>query len=476
MKPIARTYFLDEPAIAGAQWWQQSVSAATSRRNVLRVVVGSTIAISACGIAPALPEIVNDIFGDKRDWSAGDEQERTENALVMQRRFGWSVGAQAKPLPLERAVDISLAGQTAQQAALNNLALRPPEAWLLRYYSAALVDVPTATPVETPPAEVGEAEPFKTAFKPLAADAFAAVFCRGQALARLFAQSGGKFAAIIDLPGPDSIAFAAGMASLCSPVLVMNNWPHPLGVVPTHDCVAALAIFAAYFREAAAARQVSVAAAWVLDRNRLRPLLTPESSFDNRYQVTLPTASALLAQQITDVFYICSAETDAPSMDIAPELAQLQAQGVHVHLVPLQALASTQGMPIAVNTQSSMIRSLANVLYRFGPPKPLDAAALDRGLMADADERSTFHATYLKGPGTPIATLAAWQPRTPVAASDITNSAGGNTTPTQLTALLGTVAVVTVGGVIVGTKLAKIRGSWGRSPGRGSGSWGFSGG
>jgi hypothetical protein len=180
MKPIVRTYFLDEPAIAGAQWWQQSVSAATSRRNLLRVVVGSTIAISACGIAPALPEMVNDIFGDKRDWSAGDEQERTENALVVQRRFGWSVGAHAKPLPLERDVDISLAGQAAQQTALNNLALRPPEAWLLRYYSAALVDVPTATPVETPPAELGEAEPFKTAFKPLAADPFAAAFCRGR--------------------------------------------------------------------------------------------------------------------------------------------------------------------------------------------------------------------------------------------------------------------------------------------------------
>jgi hypothetical protein len=293
-------------------------------------------------------------------------------------------------------------------------------------------------------------------------------------------QSGGKFAAVIDLPGPDSIAFAAGMASLCSPVLVMNNWPHPLGVVPTHDCVAALAIFAAYFREAAAARKTSIAPAWVLDRNRLRPLLTPESSFDNRYRVTLPTASALLAQQITDVFYICNAETDAPSIDIAPELTQLDAQGVHVHLLPLSAFASTPDGPLTANTRSSTIGNLANVRYRFGPPTPLNDGAHDRALTAeieaDAAELSTFLATYLKGAGSPIATLAAWQPRTLALASATTNSAGDTASPTQLTASLGTVAVVTVGGVIVGTKLAKIRGSWGRSPGRGSGSWGSTGG
>jgi hypothetical protein len=62
------------------------------------------------------------------------------------------------------------------------------------------------------------------------------VFARGEALRGLTEQPDAPkdLALIIDLPGPQSVALAAALATAFCPVFTFDNWPHPLGVVPSH--------------------------------------------------------------------------------------------------------------------------------------------------------------------------------------------------------------------------------------------------
>jgi len=63
----------------------------------------------------------------------------------------------------------------------------------------------------------------------------------GKALASLFAGVPPHTMVIVDLPGPEAMAFAAGMAELFDPCFTFENWPHPRGVVPAHLTLAAAA-------------------------------------------------------------------------------------------------------------------------------------------------------------------------------------------------------------------------------------------
>src|SRR5271170_5569626 len=71
---------------------------------------------------------------------------------------------------------------------------------------------------------------------------------------------------VVDLPGPEAVAFAAGAASAFDPVFALDNWPHPRGVVPAHQTLAAAAYCQPLFARRASG---SAAPRWpllVLDR------------------------------------------------------------------------------------------------------------------------------------------------------------------------------------------------------------------
>jgi hypothetical protein len=127
-------------------------------------------------------------------------------------------------------------------------------------------------------------------------------FVRGQALADViaFAESPSSWLVVVDLPGPLSVAFAAGLAKQATPVCMFGNWPHPRGVVPAHMTLAALLFHRPQL--AASPREGQLAAAFVLDRDRLHPYGNDPDRFDNRYVVQLPSATAL--QGIERVLYV----------------------------------------------------------------------------------------------------------------------------------------------------------------------------
>ena len=131
---------------------------------------------------------------------------------------------------------------------------------------------------------------------------------RGDALRSLLTQGGNcrtDVALVLDLPGPEAIAVAAALSPCVEPVFVFANWPHPLGVVPAHQTLAAALYFLPSFeaRSAAARRPTRrrcsswTAIGW-------RRMSTFAGQFDNRYLAGLPPVDALRSAGIRHVLYV----------------------------------------------------------------------------------------------------------------------------------------------------------------------------
>jgi hypothetical protein len=131
-------------------------------------------------------------------------------------------------------------------------------------------------------------------------------YARGEALADLFHSAAGQPAAavIVDLPGPEAVAFAAGACSVLDPVFLFDNWPHPRGVVPAHQTLGALAFYQPLFRRMRVARPTQAPPLFVLDRNRLAAYVDEATQFDNRHLGRLPSSASLSRLGVRRVLYV----------------------------------------------------------------------------------------------------------------------------------------------------------------------------
>ena len=130
-------------------------------------------------------------------------------------------------------------------------------------------------------------------------------FARGIALRAQFAAVDwpSDTALIVDAPGPRALAVAAALADHFAPVFTFGNWPHPLGVVPAHQTLAASLYYLPMLRRRGGAPARRAAAL----RARCQParaLRRADTQFDNRYFVKLPTAEQLAALGVRHVLYV----------------------------------------------------------------------------------------------------------------------------------------------------------------------------
>jgi hypothetical protein len=138
---------------------------------------------------------------------------------------------------------------------------------------------------------------------------------RGKALAALIDEGARGIAVVVDLPGPESVAFAAGAANSLDPVFAIDNWPHPLGVVPAHETLAAAAYYQPLFAKASTTRSSTATPLFVLDRARLSPYADDRQHFDNRHLARLPSAAKLGELGVERVLYVAPSYTDVPELD-----------------------------------------------------------------------------------------------------------------------------------------------------------------
>jgi hypothetical protein len=305
--------------LVGARWWHDAIQdTGTSRRSAIKVL-GWTV--GGIGLLSLMCNYINGgCDGDE------DEQEGSRAALDLQRQLGWDVGSTSRELSWEGASPTDADGSSGWIAVSATLdkALAPRRAELRPFYIPTLFQAPGS------PAN----KRLASALRPISTLQMDQDFVRGRALASLFGDEVRDTLLIIDLPGPQAVAFAAGCLPRFDPVFLFDNWPHPLGVVPAHLTLGAALYYCGRFRSAA--RTPDSLPAFVLDSNRLPVVADVASRFDNRYLVHLPSPERLRALGLTRVFYI---RPDQASMreldDLNESLCACAPAGVEVRGVVL---------------------------------------------------------------------------------------------------------------------------------------------
>jgi hypothetical protein len=335
-EPFKRAEALDEEGIVGARWWHEGLahSDPLGRRSALKaLLVGAGVLATGALLVKA----------------CSPEKTKTErqSALDAQKRFGWDLGARAESLTFD--------GQTTapfQPSLLATLeaALLPTRADLRPYFVRTLVQSSNALPQTNLPDDLalGPFTPVSGVLRPIFTMRMDAAFRRGKALAALFDGKDIGAAVVVDLPGPESVAFAAGAASVFDPVFAIDNWPHPRGVVPAHLTLAAAAYYQPLFAKAGGTRSGAAPAMFVLDRARLTPYTDENSQFDNRHLAKLPSFAKLKELGVRRILYVVPTFSDIPELDdLNDDFVHDQGAGIVVKIVSASAFGPVNADAVA---------------------------------------------------------------------------------------------------------------------------------
>ena len=303
--PFAVQVVYDQDEVLGARWWQEGVravgaaSAASgssgtvdeSRRTALKLLV-------ALG-GGAL------VLGGAFSKCSSNSTTVRSTSLAWQRQHGLAAGANGATFEWPDAIATDVGGSRLDTSKLQNLAdeLAPRDRAYVPAFVPTLLQAVTAS---------GNGDLLR-GLKCIRSASMMAAFARGEAMRTLFESQPGteQVALVVDLPGPDSVAFAAAMQPAATAVFTFDNWPHPRGVVPAHLTLAALLYHRPQFRAERASKVRPPQ--FVLDRNRSLPYRDEPDRFDNRYLPKLPRASFLKQQGITRVLYV--APEGAPEVE-----------------------------------------------------------------------------------------------------------------------------------------------------------------
>jgi hypothetical protein len=319
-RPFSRKAFVDADEVVGARWWQESVRVSAtpvSRRRALQ-------ALAVLGGSAA-------VFGLVAAFMASDDHvDISMDSLELQKREGWNVGQEGTALRFPASAGNDADGNPDWQQTLPSLAsdLAPAQPSLRPFYVPTLfqsLESPSASTLRS------ELKPF------LPGDAWQNA-SRGEAILSLFRAVAmpKDTALIVDLEGPASVALAATLASGFDPVFTFDNWPHPLGVVPSHLTLASAVFYRPVFLRGRGTRPPGAPVVFVLDRNRLARYTDADGQFDNRYVAKLPTAGNLQSLGIRHLLYITPGKSDLRELDdLNDEFVEFAKGSIDVKVLPL---------------------------------------------------------------------------------------------------------------------------------------------
>jgi hypothetical protein len=269
------------------------------------------------------------------------EEAADKESLALQQQHGWNVGAESTRLLFRGLSEYDATGSADWKAYTDPARLI--DAWRPRTEIWQPFFQPTLM-------QALQANSLREQIRPITSGAMHDAFGRGETLRRDLLSQVSKGEAtffIADLPGPEAVAFGAGMAGWADVIANFENWPHPLGVVRSHETLAALLYYAAYMQEHKQQLPTSAPALLVLDNQRLTPYTDDSKLFDNRYLATVPSATALKQRGIQYIMYIVpNREQQHESDDLNDDFVAYKEAGLKVALLPLGDLQKvTQQVP-----------------------------------------------------------------------------------------------------------------------------------
>jgi hypothetical protein len=325
--PLHRDAVVDAPGLVGARWWQDSVVDPIGRRRTILTLLAVGAGLGVAGLAID---------------ACDPTKEGRRTSLDLQREYGWSFGAASENLvfngqstePFDRDRLVQMVSELGPRVPSH----RP-------FYVQTLFESPTALPKSVAQGDPTPIVPLKTALVPIFTSGMKDAFKRAQACADLLATAG--TAMIVDLDGPESVAFAAGASQAFDPVFLFDNWPHPHGVVPAHMTLASAAYYQPMLAKAAQTGRRDSPPLLVLDRQRLNGYTDNTDRFDNRWVAKMPGVAALRTLGVRRLVYVTPATHVPPEMDdLNDDLVADHAAGIAIVAFDLSSVDPAAGAAV----------------------------------------------------------------------------------------------------------------------------------
>ena len=325
-------------------WWK------TSRR---KFIIGSTAAAAGLALAGG------GIWLATRD----DTTDADKDSLELQQAEGWNVGSEERPLVLPNSQDWD------SQQSENWRNYLDPSAMLRAYQPKAEAWMPYFVPTLIQSLQFAS---LRNQLKPISMPDMQESYARGQSIARDFlanAQNAGETAIIVDVPGRDSIALGAGLAAHAHLITTFDNFPHPLGVTPSHETLAAMLYYAAEIEAKQAAAPANAPPVFLLDSHRLEAYKDADTQFDNRYLAKLPSAQKFQERGIKSIIYVTPDRTRTEELDdLNEDFVEYQNKGLNVAMLPLTDFRPYDVAPTGGQTSGSSGATSDRHYYYGGHP------------------------------------------------------------------------------------------------------------
>lgn len=161
-------------------------------------------------------------------------------------------------------------------------------------------------------------------------------------------------ALFVDLPGPQSVALGAALATQgCELVCTFNNWPHAKAVLRLESLIACLLRYGSWLQQSRIRPQGAAPVAWLCDATRLEGSRGQPGQFDNRYYLEdtqMPGSAYLRRHGIRRIVHF-GVPGEPVRGDLAQYLQEYRREGLEVsrsELLPDGGLATPSALTLPV--------------------------------------------------------------------------------------------------------------------------------
>jgi hypothetical protein len=290
-----------------------------------------------------------------------DDSEVTQDSLELQKKEGWNIGATDRKLNF----DPTFTSATASVAEADWKPYLEPNKLIAAYQPASATWQPYFVPTLI---QALAQSSLRDQIKPVKTVLMEQTYDQATALKELLSQSANANESLLvsDMEGPYSIALGAALADFAHLVPDFDNWPHPLGVVRSHETLGAMVYYAKEIEDKKAKLQDKAPAVMLLDNQRLNEYKDDANQFDNRYLAKLPSANDLKQRGITSLLYVVKDEKRKEEMDdLNDEFVELEKQGISTRFLRLSEFKAATDTMAAGTTPATTTGTTTTTRHHY---------------------------------------------------------------------------------------------------------------